>query len=1335
LGGAGGVGGVGRASTRCLDCEAIPALGSYCPRHSLRPTAATDGDERRQAGGHTRARAHDGGSSSQRPESRQTRRRLDQVNILPPAPAPDDDAEANEEHGASTTIPQLDGGNTTMDSDSDAGLLATVDSDDPELRDARKRVRPPQGCASSCKPDPRPDKDDRDPDASGASSKKRCCYTPRPGNSCRRHSGKVRVWSSAIGGQPQSRQMWSCPPGTRDAVDQGLAALQPTLDKLVRAALRKDRNKATLAMELSNIECVAEMCIWTAARAHALASDIPPSGQDERTHFAKVQAEAMAWRFLGSRTRQFFAPQGVPDDVCEEIRLHLSRPTRVGQCAVSVERVEPCNLAGLLSAVQTCPRRSWRLHGLFDSAVLSCPTHRALHGALRKEIMACRVDVFDCLWCMPASETLVPGVLPCLAVRLPAHHDVSALGPTLWFRELPNSDLALLAVWGSLDALGPHSVTDAHVQRTSNFLPPQFRWTDTHSKITDPAMARRLGVSLGAPNYASGLKLKSFDCTGVISRRAEWFRRVPAIDSTCASILRGRFHYPTVPGGIRPARRPNLGSINEDKPLLYKLAAKYLIAGSLEYCPPGHEPDNIIPLGLVSKKDEEEPWRAIADGRKTNEDLRHWPSKMTGMKASAGLFDPGAFVFCKDFSSAYHNVPLGTACDGACVGCRSCRGATEPGVGPSSQRPPCTHSSSGLQEPLGDLRPLPSPMGVPAGWRQRRFVGCKPGVNCRKVGCQKQMFGVELDGVYFRFAVAHFGVRTAGNAFAALIGPLIRKWRAAGTKILLWVDDLCVVVPSTCPNPTSCGGVPTCSHCQACYERAVALDAEFTAEIAALGFETNRKDVGACQSAIFLGLRFDTLDMTFSIEEHKAAEFAEKCALLLQRGSATRRDFAKLVGQLMWWQPAVHGVRLMSRALQGLTCGALERHLWDEIVALTEAARTELIFWRDHIVRLSALRLPMRVPRLTEVLADWQGYASAGIPPSLVQARLTTDGGPIFWGAVLELPDGSRHEASGRYLEADIQAGHTLQQAWREGYAAILGFRSFLVQLTGKVVLHLSDCACVVLAMDRGSISSPLLHQQAVDMWHLTASIGALVYSGWVPGTEVIAIGADHLSREGAQDMWGYSLGPTFRSRVDNLLTRLTWSLTVDLFAHADNAQTRRFWSRLSHPDAAGVDAFTKPSWAWHLCNCGARHSETVLVFPPFPLLLPVWTRLSRDGAKGIAIVPRRPGSPWWPLMLEGKLGNSFDVTGDDLILPDCAKSFASGMRSQTYTVVAFDFSCSPVHHVVSCPQFHDPPDGASLEQDSSLLLMHSLARRWLLQPANLEASRLEGLDQLDNCQ
>ena len=103
--------------------------------------------------------------------------------------------------------------------------------------------------------------------------------------------------------------------------------------------------------------------------------------------------------------------------------------------------------------------------------------------------------------------------------------------------------------------------------------------------------------------------------------------------------------------------------------------------------------------------------------------------------------------------------------------------------------------------------------------------------------------------------------------------------------------------------------------------------------------------------------------------------------------------------------------------------------------------------------------------------------------------------------------------------------------------------------------------------------------------------------------------------------------------------------------------------------------------------------------------------------------------------MLSGKIGNSFDVAGDDLIIPTCAKSFCSGMRSQIYTVVAFDFSCSPTPPVIPCPQLHDPPSQASVEEDSSLHLMHSLAQRWLMWPTNLDASRQEGLEQLGDRQ
>jgi len=57
---------------------------------------------------------------------------------------------------------------------------------------------------------------------------------------------------------------------------------------------------------------------------------------------------------------------------------------------------------------------------------------------------------------------------------------------------------------------------------------------------------------------------------------------------------------------------------------------------------------------------------------------------------------------------------------------------------------------TGLQAMPGDMRPLPTEEGKPGRWVQRKFVGCRPGINCRKVGCQKQSFGIELDGIHLQ---------------------------------------------------------------------------------------------------------------------------------------------------------------------------------------------------------------------------------------------------------------------------------------------------------------------------------------------------------------------------------------------------------------------------------------------------------------------------------------------------------------------------------------------------------------------------------------------------------
>jgi hypothetical protein len=88
-----------------------------------------------------------------------------------------------------------------------------------------------------------------------------------------------------------------------------------------------------------------------------------------------------------------------------------------------------------------------------------------------------------------------------------------------------------------------------------------------------------------------------------------------------------------------------------------------------------------------------------------------------------------------------------------------------------------------------------------------------------RVGCQKCMFGIVMDddeGVlhYFRFSVTHFGIRTAGNLFHALVTPLIRKYRRKGVCLIIWVDDVLIIVPTTYTRPLQCGGGPQCEACQ-----------------------------------------------------------------------------------------------------------------------------------------------------------------------------------------------------------------------------------------------------------------------------------------------------------------------------------------------------------------------------------------------------------------------------------------------------------------------------------------------------------------------------------------
>lgn len=1027
-------------------------------------------------------------------------------------------------------------------------------------------------------------------------------------------------------------------------------------------------------------------------------------------------------------------------------------------------------------------------------------------------------------WCSDSQQ----GRLMCVRVWVGSPAPDAAA--TLCFRRrspaVPwaHATVELIAIQGDASTWGPLSVAEPIPRRPSRFLPASFRWTDTNKLLPD-----------GSPDYASGLRIKPFACTGVLEHKRNWYRRVWPLDGTCRAILNGRFYFPTRPGGIAPSLRPNLGSVNEDKPLLYKMIAKYLISGALEWCPPGQEPLNLIPLGLVLKKDPEEPWRVIADGRAMNTDLLPWQTPMVGMGASAGLFTRGSYCFMKDFSSAYHNVPLGTTCGAVCVGCRACVAPASAVGGPRATQDQghgkntCSLRSLGLQAPVGDLRPLPQKEGRPAAWAQRTFVGCKPGLNCAGAGCQKQLFGIELDSEFFRFSVCHFGIRTSGNAWHALIAPLLRKWRDSGrADIILWVDDICVIVHNRCAIPRTCGGHDVCPACAECRNRARALDKEFSRDIRELGFQTNRKDVEATTCSVFLGLGFDTVSLEFWVEAAKAAEFAGRCGAVLQAGVASRRTMARLVGKLTWWRPAIPHARLLSRGMAAASLGATSDWEWDQESPVTGPAREDLVFWLENAESLAAFRMPMRVPTTADVEQLWEalcpehvtvstdegalssiagryrravglrlGHAfylqdegGAGIiwfvppraagtgswclgqvergvlapddyvpqaycrchaeislspaaepgpwrggqpdtpgpvlnarvvltldtgrrrvlPPALqglesrFLGRLVTDAGPQRWGATFTKRNGEVLRATNLYDADDVSRGETQQQPWREGLAVICALRALASELRAGVVLHHSDCECVVRAMQEGSVTSEVLQRQARRVWQECARLGILLYSGWVPGKEIVRLGVDALSREEGCDKTDVRTGQSAKAGVRRLCSGLGWTLTVDLFASKENAMAPRFcaWRHAGAEEC--VDAFSRPAWGYVDCQCGSRHSEVVYVFPPDPLLLPVWTRLRRDGARGIALSPHWVSAAWWSILKAGAVSDLLRIPGRDMQIGDVGK-VASSLRNiydaRSYVLVAFDFSQTHVPCATPCAQV-GPVKRSALEEQSA---------------------------------
>ena len=165
--------------------------------------------------------------------------------------------------------------------------------------------------------------------------------------------------------------------------------------------------------------------------------------------------------------------------------------------------------------------------------------------------------------------------------------------------------------------------------------------------------------------------------------------------------------------------------------------------------------------------------------------------------------------------------------------------------------------------------------------------------------------------------------------------------------------------------------------------------------------------------------------------------------------------------------------------------------------------------------------------------------------------------------------------------------------------------------------LLLDNSTAVACVNKMGTSHSVDYNLLTFNLWIWCKERNIWVSAAHIPGKDNKA--ADAQSRKINLDA-EWKLNPNFLSEA---LEVLNFEPNVDLFASRINFQYQDYFSYKADPDAVAVDAFSV-SWT----------NLKFYAFPPFSMILRMLSKIKREKATGIIIVPEWHTQVWWPLLL-----------------------------------------------------------------------------------------------------
>ena len=767
--------------------------------------------------------------------------------------------------------------------------------------------------------------------------------------------------------------------------------------------------------------------------------------------------------------------------------------------------------------------------------------------------------------------------------------------------------------------------------------------------------------------------------TALVEARHAWASELGTLDAVTRSITRGQLVMPRIsaPSQQKALRNhPSWESDEDAKRALGPVIAKWLASGVLEFVAwDDRMPILLQPCGAVPKGTAPF-YRLITDARFANKFYSDWGVTYTTAAQLSSTLNRCDFHFSIDISDAYH-LSLWAGCG-------------------------------------GELRPVKRPVIVSKGpgqpnevsWVDALVNGCTPST-CRG-GCDKDLSGIMIDGFVFRFAACQFGQKTAGSPLGSIVRAVARFFARLPEPVHVasWVDDL-IFIMST-PDHGECAGFEGgCSVCMEYHERALQVQEMWHAKARRLNIPLSAKGHPVGQRGAFTGVAIDSFRGRFNMLPDKMASLVKARQELAAAEVSTPRLIARVRGKALHYGCAIPFIAAaapsLSQLMHGRESGAgpvevpsldVEKELefdWDMPVRMSERARAALDFMRIAVERYGDAGQPL----WPVVPSSLYGAFLAGEAKDARVLVITFDASVDGWGAVVRSsPEEKGTEIVGGYRLAAPLLGRAFvdpaalpacpaSQVYRETLAGFLASRaaSQLHPLADRTVLIRSDCTGAIAALRKGSFRSPALQNVALLHNRLFMDAGASppLYLH-APGTVMKAEGVDDLSRSVARSIRASESTRALRDIVADEAKRwLGASLSLDLFATADNALVPRFFAQYPEPLAEGVDALAQPDWGRSRCpHCGALHRECAFAFPPRALLPAFVAKAKADGLRGIVIAPFTPSDPAWPSLAAASLTVIPEQKDRCLILPSSPQFIRDGEDlggALRLAVMAVDFS------------------------------------------------------------